>query len=118
KHMPDHEGFQTSRPDDFALDQTQPHLSPSRVGQCSASPQPENRSIAGSERLRRTRFDQAPLDYSASGSGTDLIHEHTTAHSGSMAGEQRAGESQRGENNQGEIASVLSYNSARDLNQL
>ncbi|PVF94108.1 hypothetical protein CPB86DRAFT_713818 [Serendipita vermifera] len=111
--MPDHEESQTSRPDDFALDQTQPHLNPSKFEQSSASPRPETtRSIAGSERLRRIRFDQAPLDYSASASGADLTHEHTTAHSGSMAGE-----GHRGENNQGDVASVLSYNSARDLNQ-
>jgi hypothetical protein len=115
--MPDHDGLTTSRPDHFALDRTQPHLNPPTVEPKSSSPQLENRSIPGSERLRRIRFDQAPFDSSNNGSTAGFSHEHTTANSGSIAGEQRMSENQGRGNNQGDVASVLSYNSTRDVNQ-
>jgi hypothetical protein len=103
------------RSEDLALNQPQLQPSGRTTETKPTSLHLRNLSHGGSERLRRIRFDQDPLDSSTDGGSTSGKFCHTTTtYSGSITSDQMS-ELQGGGHNQGDNASVFSYNSTRDI---
>ncbi|CAG8654539.1 12760_t:CDS:2, partial [Acaulospora colombiana] len=106
--MPNNEGTPA---DDLPEDQAQALPCISTLKLKLNSNYSENRSITGSEGLRRIRFEQ-----SAVGSSTDgLSYSHSTCYSCNSKSERMS--DLEGDNHQRDSTSLLSYNSTRDIKQ-
>ncbi|CAG8709886.1 10657_t:CDS:2, partial [Acaulospora colombiana] len=106
-------------PNNSAWNETQPQVN-GRTVEIIPPPAPlRDPSISGSERLRRTRFEQAAFDFSSDqgSSGGRFTHAPTTTYAGSIATDEMS-QLHGGDNNQAaDNVSIVSYNSARDVSQ-